>query len=196
MHLESNKRRGFTLIELLVVIAIIALLSGVVLASLRSARNKAEAAKIVSEMRELRTAFELFNADKGNYPNEDIPGSMCMPVEDLPQCVDEPVTYLTNQLVANKYISSIPNPSTDGRMYYLTGSGPLPIYLYELGENGGERYSTCGGKILTKYILSFYSDKPLNLSHPGIYIRSDNRYIDADPYYDGENIDNWYCIGV
>jgi prepilin-type N-terminal cleavage/methylation domain-containing protein len=196
MSLESGKRKGFTLIELLVVIAIIAILSAVVLASLRSARNKADAVKIASEMRELRTAFELYMTDKGVYPNEDMPDSKCMSVEGFPECSDNPVAYLTNQLVANKYISSILNPSTDGRMYYLTGSGPSPEFLYESGGDGGEKHSTCGGKILTKYILSFYSDKPLSLSHPGTYYPSINLYRDFDPYYDGESVDNWYCIGV
>jgi prepilin-type N-terminal cleavage/methylation domain-containing protein len=65
-----HKNRGFTLIELLVVIAIIGLLSSVVLASLSVARAKARDAQRLSDLRELRTALELYASDhKGAYPS-------------------------------------------------------------------------------------------------------------------------------
>ncbi len=62
--------RGFTLIELLVVIAIIGILSSVVLASLNSARGKANDAKRYANIQAVRSALELYAADhNGQYPN-------------------------------------------------------------------------------------------------------------------------------
>lgn len=65
---RQKKRRGFTLIELLVVIAIIGLLSSVVLAALSSARMKARDAKRLADLKQLKTAIELYFDANGYYP--------------------------------------------------------------------------------------------------------------------------------
>ena len=68
MMLKTNKR-GFTLIELLVVIAIIGLLATIVLVSLNNARNKANNAKIKSDLSQLMLAVEMYYADNASaYP--------------------------------------------------------------------------------------------------------------------------------
>jgi len=65
---KEKTYRGFTLIELLVVIAIIALLSTVVLSSLQSARERGEAARAASDLREIITTLNLYYDDNGVYP--------------------------------------------------------------------------------------------------------------------------------
>lgn len=64
----SRDKKGFTLIELLVVISIISLLSSIVLASLNTARIKARDARRMEDLRQIRTALELYYDDNGNYP--------------------------------------------------------------------------------------------------------------------------------
>lgn len=63
----QSRSRGFTLIELLVVIAIIGILSSVVLASLSTARNKANDGKIQTQLKSLQTAAEVYYSTNGNY---------------------------------------------------------------------------------------------------------------------------------
>lgn len=61
-----SKESGFTLIELLVVIAIIGLLASVILASLKSAKERAYDVKIKNDITQVRNALELY-AGANNY---------------------------------------------------------------------------------------------------------------------------------
>jgi prepilin-type N-terminal cleavage/methylation domain-containing protein len=62
-------KKGFTLIELLVVIAIIGILSGIVLTSLSSARNKAKDASAQGSLTSMRSTAELGVLANGAYPD-------------------------------------------------------------------------------------------------------------------------------
>ncbi|OGH86529.1 MAG: hypothetical protein A2493_03135 [Candidatus Magasanikbacteria bacterium RIFOXYC12_FULL_33_11] len=61
-------KKGFTLIELLVVIAIIGVLSTLAVVALGSARQKANDAKRLSDIRQVQTALELYYTDNNAYP--------------------------------------------------------------------------------------------------------------------------------
>ena len=65
--MKKTLNKGFTLIELLVVIAIIGILSGIVLTSLGTARNKAKSASAQASMSSMRSQAELGVDSGGNY---------------------------------------------------------------------------------------------------------------------------------
>lgn len=69
LFMNRKNKSGFTLIELLVVVSIIGLLSSIVLASLSSARTKAQDSAIKSQVLQFRTLMELEYNTTGSYTN-------------------------------------------------------------------------------------------------------------------------------
>lgn len=67
-----GKKKGFTLVEVLIVIVIIGVLSGLLVTSAVGAIDKAEATKIVSDLKNIQSASVLYFADSSRWPSGDI----------------------------------------------------------------------------------------------------------------------------
>jgi len=78
------KGKSFTLIELMVVVAVIALVASIVLVSLSRARAGARDARIILDLRQVKTIALLINSDYGSYTN------LCDPVHTLNQTAPSP----------------------------------------------------------------------------------------------------------
>lgn len=65
---KYRKAKGFTLVELLIVIIIIGILSGMMMLSTGAATDKAEATKILSNMRNIKAATIMYYSDNNQWP--------------------------------------------------------------------------------------------------------------------------------
>ncbi len=63
------RESGFTLIELLIVVAIIGILAAIAVPNFLNAQMRARVARVEAEFRSIRTAFESYRLDNGNYPD-------------------------------------------------------------------------------------------------------------------------------
>ncbi|MCD8163198.1 MAG: prepilin-type N-terminal cleavage/methylation domain-containing protein [Synergistaceae bacterium] len=70
----KKAHRAFTLVELLIVIIIIGTLAGMMMLAAGSATSKAEATKIVANLRTLKSAVMMYEAENVPFPNNTIHG--------------------------------------------------------------------------------------------------------------------------
>jgi general secretion pathway protein G len=69
---KYRKAKGFTLIELLIVIIIIGILAGMMMLSIGAATDKAQAAKAVANMRNIKAACVMYYADNDKWPTSPV----------------------------------------------------------------------------------------------------------------------------
>lgn len=70
MKRTNVARRGFTLVELLIVMVIIGILASTLMLTMGGGRGKAEATRIVSDLRNLKAAAIMYYADYDEWPGD------------------------------------------------------------------------------------------------------------------------------
>lgn len=119
-YTPKKYKSGFTLIELMVVIAIISLLSSVVLASVKDARERASTSAFRTNVNQFITALELYKADKGFYPGQ--------------QSVDSAFGYITKIYTNGTLALPTVTPSVPGFASYGDYENALIPYIKSLPD--------------------------------------------------------------
>jgi type IV pilus assembly protein PilA len=65
---RKSNEKGFTLIELLIVVAIIGILAAIAIPQFASYRQKAYNSAAQSDLKNMKTGMEAYNADNQEYP--------------------------------------------------------------------------------------------------------------------------------
>ncbi|HNW55669.1 MAG TPA: type II secretion system protein [bacterium] len=123
-------KKGFTLIELLVVIAIIAMLSTLSVVALNSARAKSRDARRASDIKQIRTALEMYQ-DKNNEMYPPTPSATNTLGTSDTNCLNDTGFVAIANCTGTVYMQNIPSDpqSPSGKAYvYTRGSGEKSTY--------------------------------------------------------------------
>lgn len=179
---KENWVSGFTLIELLVVVAIIGILSGVVIASLNSAREKGKIASIKSTLKNMIAQAEILNIDStaGNY------GTTCTGLQKFMDSITDKggtpycytynngsnyihpswaVTTLMNTSIPIQAYSSSPSGVTTWQTKGVNSSGvPVDTDVTMPWATANTACATAGGRLPTMEELRALSQASFNTS--------------------------------
>lgn len=159
-----KSKKNFTLTELLIVIAIIMILSGILLAALGGASNRAETAKVKTEIKNLQNAIAAFQLEYNKLPK---------PLNyDGKALDDNQMTWLVKVLsgedLTNAEKTSYGNPNTKKKKFY-----------------SGEEKDYWGGKFQVVFEKSYDKgiapkDSSSNYVVCGLYVEDDSKNFKYD----------------
>lgn len=138
-------KKGFTMIELLVVISIIGLLAAILLVAYQGARKTARDGKRKADVEMIRSALEMYKADKGYYPPKDQTGWCTV----LWGCGSSTwYNDVAGALISGGYLSSLPQDplyiNTDKDYFFWHISNTQYELFSELETSNTNTYSTAG----------------------------------------------------
>ncbi|MDD2656398.1 MAG: prepilin-type N-terminal cleavage/methylation domain-containing protein [Patescibacteria group bacterium] len=130
-------KKGFTLIELLVVIAIIGVLSTLAVVALGSARQKANDAKRLSDIKQVQTALELYYTDNNHYPTSTAAVALG---DTAAACLNNSDLGWAAAGCATPYMGLVPKGPGTNEFYQYTSTGTGTTYTItatlEVGAGG------------------------------------------------------------
>ncbi len=135
-------KKGFTLVELLVVIAIIGILSTLSVVSLNSARAKSRDARRLSDIKQIRTALDMYYDASSTYPTTSCTSTPL----GTGNCACLTSVGWTNTSTTNCtgtiFMQKVPSDPLSSGTYVYTSSGQSYEIVYKLEANSGNSTAT------------------------------------------------------
>lgn len=135
---RNARRKGFTLIELLIVIVIIGIMSSMMMIATGSATDKAEATRIVSDLRTMQSASVLYFADNNHWPK----------TTDVTNLKD----YLSANLDSSKYSLVTSDDALSAQYENENLPKGVASKLLEMAEKGAP-ITVDGGKNIVQLVI-------------------------------------------
>ena len=135
-------KKGFTLVELLVVIAIIGILSTLSVVALNSARAKSRDARRLSDIKQIRTALDMYYDASSTYPTTSCTSTPL----GTGNCACLTSVGWTNTSTTNCtgtiFMQKVPSDPLSSGTYVYTSSGQSYEIVYKLEANSGNSTAT------------------------------------------------------
>jgi general secretion pathway protein G len=127
----KKKSKGFTLVELLIVIVIIGILAGMMMLSTGGATAKAEATKIVSDMRNMKAAAIMVYADSNAWPTD---------IKSLDNYLDQKPDSDYSIVSGDLKLDVIDDEKIRSTLETMATTGGLPLYRVAGGSTSADKY--------------------------------------------------------